>query len=87
MSYLIHINTHVAFVIDTFPVADKQYLGRFVMDHECVGHFIGYRPETYEVEVVKVDGIGWLISFEPAFNEGAGGAAGTVFEDQLGTGC
>lgn len=77
----------MAFVIDTFPVADEQYLGRFVMDHERVGDFIGYRPEAYQVEVVEVDGIGGLISFEPAFNEGAGGAAGTVFEDQLGTGC
>jgi hypothetical protein len=42
------------------------------MDHECVGHFIGDRPEAYQVEVIKVDGIGWLISFEPAFDEGAG---------------
>ena len=57
------------------------------MDHERIGNFIGDRPEAYQVEVVKVDGIGWLISFEPAFNEGAGRAAGTVFEDQLGTGC
>jgi len=73
--------------IDAFSVADEQHLGGFVVDHERVGHFFGDRPEAYQIEVIEVDGIGGLISFEPAFNEGAGGAAGTVLEDQLGTGC
>jgi hypothetical protein len=72
VSYLVHINTHMTLIIHTFPVAYEQYLRRFVMDHERVGDFIGYRPEAYQVEVIKVDGIGWLVSFEPAFNEGTG---------------
>ena len=74
-------------VIDAFSVADEQYLGGFVVDVERIGHFFGNGPEAYQIEVIKVDGIGWLISFEPAFNEGTGRAAGTVLEDQLGAGC
>jgi len=57
------------------------------MDHERIGHLIGYRPEIYQIEVIKVDGVGWLVSFEPVLNKGAGRAAGTVLEDHLGTGC
>ncbi len=76
----------MALFIDAFPIADKQYLWGFVVNVEGVGHFIGYRPVAYKVEEIKINRIGWLISFEPAFNESAGGAAGTVLEDKLGAG-
>lgn len=81
---MVHGYAHMAFFIDAFSIADKQYLWGLVVNVEGVGHFIGYGPVAYKVEVIKINGIGRLVSFEPAFNKGAGGATGTVFEDKLG---
>lgn len=84
---LVHCDAHMAFLVDTFSVPDEQDLRGFVVDAEGVGYFIGYRPVADEVQVVKINGGGWLISFQPAFDEGAGGAAGTVLENELRAVC
>jgi len=74
----------MAFLVDAFSVADEQNLWGFVVNPEGFGYLVGYRPVADEVEIVKVDGGRRLVSFQPAFDEGAGGAAGAVLEDELG---
>lgn len=76
----------MAFLIDAFAVTDEQYLGGFVPDVEGVRNLVGDGSVVNEVEVVEVDGVGWLIPFEPVLDEGACGATDTVFEDNLGAG-
>lgn len=83
LDYFVHGDPHMAFVVYAFPVADEQNLGAFVPYSEGVSYLVGNGAEAYEVKIVEINGIGWLVSFEPAFHEGACRAAGTVLKDQL----
>jgi hypothetical protein len=76
----------MAFVIDAFAVADEQDLGRFMLHEEIFGYFVGNGPVPDEIKKVEINGFRLFGPFEAAFYEGAGGATGTVFEDELGTG-
>jgi hypothetical protein len=67
-------------------IADQQYLGGLVVYLENIGYFIGYRPIANEIEVVEINGFRLIGSFEASFYQGAGGATGTMLEDQLGAG-
>ena len=84
VDYVIHGDPHVAFVIDAFSVADEQYLGGFVLYEERFDDLVGDGPVADEVKVVEINGFRLTRSFQAAFYEGAGGATGTVFEDELG---
>jgi len=76
----------MAFLVDAFAVADEQYLGGFMPDVEGVGDLVGNGSVVDQVEVVEVDGVGGLITFEPVLDQGTCGATDTVFEDDLGAG-
>jgi len=56
-----------------------------MMDPESICHFIGYGPVADQVQEIEIDSGGWLGSFEPVFYQEAGGTAGAVLEDHLGT--
>ena len=84
IDYTIHRNSHVAFIVYALSVTDQQDLGGFVVYIKGVGHFIGDRAITDEVQVVKIDIGGGLGSFQPVFYQGAGGAAGAMFKNELG---
>jgi hypothetical protein len=76
-----HCNTGMAFLIYAFPIDNQQNLRGFMLDFEGFGDLVGDRAEVYEIQIIEVDGFGLLNSFEPAFDEGAGGASGTVFKN------
>jgi hypothetical protein len=78
-----HSNTGMAFLIYAFPIDNQQNLRGFVLDFEVFGDFVGDRAEAYEIEIIEVDRRGLLNSFEPTFDEGAGGASSTVFKNEL----
>lgn len=78
-----HSNAGMAFLIYAFPIDNQQNLRGFVLDFEGFGDLIGDRAEAYEIQIIEVDRFGLLNSFEPTFDEGAGGAAGTVFKNEL----
>jgi hypothetical protein len=75
----------MAFIIDTFTITDDQYLGRFVRHPKAVGDLIGDETIAQQVEEIKVDIPGLGISFQATFYQGAGGTAGTMLKDHLGT--
>ena len=80
---IIHTDAQMALVIDAFSITNDQDLGRLMMDLEAFRYLIGNRAIRNEVEVVKID-VPWLrTSFQPAFDQGTGAAAGTVLEDHL----
>ena len=81
-----HGDAKVAFVIDAFAIADEEDLWGFVLDEEGFGDPIGNGPVTDEIKIVEINGFRLFGPFQAAFYEGAGGTAGTVFEDELGTG-
>ena len=74
----------MAFIINTFSVTDDQYLGGFMFYEESFDDFVRDGAIPDQVEVVKVNGFGKCDSFQPAFHQGTGTAAGAVFEYHLG---
>ena len=47
------------------------------------GDLIGDRAVAEEIEKIEIDRFGLPDPFQPAFDEGAGGASGAVFENDL----
>lgn len=74
----------MALLVDAFPVAYHQYLGRFMVYLKGLGYFVGYRAKAKQVQVIKVNCGGGFGSFQPALHHPAGIATGAVFEDHLG---
>jgi hypothetical protein len=76
----------MAFIINAFPVANYQYLWRFMLYPEGLGYPIGDRPVIQEVQVIEFDVLVCSLgsSFQPAFYQGTGGTAGAVLEYHLG---
>jgi len=79
-----HGDADMAFIIDTFSVADHQDLGGFMPDVEDLGYAIGYGAVGQEVQVIEIDIGGRFRSIQSAFDHSAGGTAGTVFKYYLG---
>ncbi len=73
----------MTFVIDAFSIEDQQNLWGLVWDVEISGDLIGYGPVIQQVEVVEIDGLRGPGPFQPVFDHGTGGAAGTVLENDL----
>lgn len=57
-----------------------------MLDEECLGDPVGNGAVADEIKKVEVNGFGLICPLEATFDQGAGGAAGTVFEDELGAG-
>lgn len=74
----------MAFIVDTFSILDEEHLGRLMLYAEGVGHFIGDWPVADQVQEIEVDGDRLSGSFQPVFYQGAGGATGAMFKNELG---
>jgi hypothetical protein len=85
IDYLRHGDSQVTFVVNTMAIADQQYLGGFVANPKDFGYLVGDRPVIEQVKIIEINGFWLLGAFQPAFDDGAGRATGTVFKDQLGT--
>lgn len=81
----VHRYPHMTFIIDALPVKDEQHLRRFVFYEECLRYLVRKGAEIQKVQVVKIDGFRLPHPFQPAFYQGAGGAAGAVFKNKLGS--
>jgi len=75
----------MAFIINTFPVADDQHLGRFMLYPEVFGNFIGNGAIAYQIQVVEINVPGLGGSFQTMLYQGAGRTPGAVLEYDLGT--
>jgi len=74
----------MTFVVNALPVENEQYLWGFVPYKEGFRYFVGQGAIAQQVQVIKVDSVRLLASFQSAFDEGAGGAAGAMFKNKLG---
>lgn len=75
----------MAFVIDTFTIPDDQDLGRLMRHLKAIGDLIGDGTVAQQVEEIEVNIPGLRAPFQAALDQGAGGTAGTVLKDHLGT--
>ena len=70
-------------IIDALAIADEQHLWGFMIDPEHIGNLLGDGPVVQKIQEVEIDAAGFHGPFQPALDEGAGGATGTMFEDEL----
>ena len=75
----------MTFFENAFSIPDHQDLGRLMLHSIGFCHFIRNRAILYQIQVVEVDGLRLRHPFHPVLDQLAGGAAGAVFEDHLGT--
>ena len=55
LKYVIQADTQVAFIIDTFSIADDQYLRRFMAHLEGFSYFIGDRTVVQQVQILELN--------------------------------
>ena len=81
---IVHGDTGMAFIVYALSVADKEYLGGFVLYIENICYLAGQVTVCNQVKKIKIDSRRLIISFQPAPYHTADAAAGGMLENNLG---
>ena len=83
LSYFIHADAGMAFIINAFTIFDEQYLRRLMIYRKILGNFTRNVAVLNQIEIIKISILWRGASFKAVLCYATDTATGTVFENNL----